>query len=121
MIDTTGNGIGWYCFHASCKAKGKYEGAKKMDYVTKTFDKSEKKMESSLEILKYQKVLKSVFSSERAMRYLHNNNCWEAWSWNRADIKYDVRQDRVVFLVKNEFSQKYAGAVGRALNKDTLS
>ena len=27
-IDTTENKIGWYCFHASCKAKGKKEGEK---------------------------------------------------------------------------------------------
>ena len=35
------------------------------------------------------------------MRWLSKNNCWEAWSWGRADIKYDVKQDRVVFLIKN--------------------
>ncbi len=26
-IDTTENKIGWYCFHASCSAKGKQEGS----------------------------------------------------------------------------------------------
>jgi len=36
--------------------------------------------------------------------------------WARADIKYDVKQDRVVFLVKNPDTGKYAGAVGRGLN-----
>jgi len=38
---------------------------------------------------------------------------------NRADIKYDVAQDRVVFVVKNKYTNEYAGAVGRALHKDT--
>ena len=51
------------------------------------------------------------------MRWLSNNNCWESWSWGRADFKYDVKQDRVVFLVKNRHSHKIVGAVGRALNK----
>jgi ribosomal protein L37AE/L43A len=120
LIDTTENGIKWYCFHASCKAKGKHEGEKKMDYVIKTFDKQREEKGEQFGDFEIPESFKSVFSSERAMRYLHNNNCWEAWSWNRADIKYDVRQDRVVFLVKNEFSGKYAGAVGRALNKDTF-
>ena len=50
------------------------------------------------------------------MRWLSNNNCWEAWSWGRADFKYDVKQDRVVFLIKNRISHKIVGAVGRALN-----
>ena len=36
--------------------------------------------------------------------------------WGRADIKYDVKQDRVVFLVKNPNTNKYAGAIGRGLN-----
>ena len=52
------------------------------------------------------------------MRWLSNNNCWESWSWGRADFKYDVKQDRVVFLIKNRVSHKIVGAVGRALNKN---
>ena len=44
LIDTTGNSIGWYCFHASCKAKGKHEGQKTMDYVTKTFSNKNVKL-----------------------------------------------------------------------------
>ena len=36
-IDTTENNIRWYCFHASCKAKGKKQGEKNMDYVKKNF------------------------------------------------------------------------------------
>ena len=29
-------------------------------------------------------------------------------------------QDRVVFVVKNKYSNEYAGAVGRALNRDII-
>ena len=36
-IDTTENKVGWYCFHASCKAKGKKEGEKNMHYVDRVF------------------------------------------------------------------------------------
>ena len=50
----------------------------------------------------------------------HKNNCWESWSWGRADIKYDVKQDRVVFLIKNRLSHKIVGAVGRGLNKNDI-
>ena len=56
--------------------------------------------------------------NDKAKKYIHKNNCWEAWSWGRADFKYDVKQDRVVFLVKNRISHKIVGAVGRALNKN---
>mgnify|MGYP003111301240 FL=1 len=117
LIDTTGNNIGWYCFHASCKAKGKHEGQKTMDYVIKTF--SNKKDDSELSVFNLPESFKSPFSHEKAMRYLQNNNCWDSFMMNRADIKYDVAQDRVVFVVKNKYTNEYAGAVGRALHKDT--
>ena len=32
-VDTTDNKLSWYCFHASCSAKGKKEGEKNMQYV----------------------------------------------------------------------------------------
>ena len=35
----------WNCFHASCKAKGKKQGEKNMDYVKKTLDLLSKKNE----------------------------------------------------------------------------
>ncbi len=60
----------------------------------------------------------SIYSNEKAMRWLSSNNCWESWSWGRADFKYDVKQNRVVFLVKNRISHKIVGAVGRALTKE---
>ena len=39
LINTLDNGLSWYCFHASCKAKGKYQGDKTMEYVQDTFKK----------------------------------------------------------------------------------
>ena len=46
------------------------------------------------------------------MKYLHKNNCWEAWSWGRATIKFDIAQNRVVFCVKNPETDEIVGAVG---------
>jgi hypothetical protein len=117
LVDTTESSTKWYCFHASCKAKGKHIGEKDMEYVVNTFKQTKPISESA--DFEVPDSFKSVFSSERAMKYLHKNNCWEAWAWHRADIKYDVRHDRVVFMVKNQYSNKYAGAVGRALHRDS--
>jgi DNA primase len=88
-----------------------------MDYVTKTFTKKED--DTELSVFTIPESFKSPFSHEKAMRYLQNNNCWDSFMMNRADIRYDVAQDRVVFVVKNKYSNEYAGAVGRALHKDT--
>ena len=116
-VDTTENNIKWYCFHASCKAKGKKEGEKNMQYVEKVL-KGNKELYIENEEFKLPDSFKGIYSNEKAMRWLSNNNCWEAWSWGRADIKYDVQQDRVVFLIKNRYSHKFVGAVGRGLNKN---
>ena len=116
-VDTINNNIGWYCFHSSCTAKGKKQGEKDMSYVATTFKKNNEDLNTEFYI---PDSFKSVHSNEKAMMYLHKNNCWEAWSWGRADIKYDVKQDRIVFLIKNEHkAHEYVGAVGRALHSAT--
>jgi len=115
-IDTTENKIGWYCFHASCSAKGKQEGEKNMQYVQRVFHGNKALHIEDIEF-KIPDSFQSIYSNEKAMRWLSNNNCWESWSWGRADFKYDVKQNRVVFLVKNRISHKIVGAVGRALTK----
>ena len=114
-IDTTDNKIYWYCFHASCKARGKKEGEKDMHYVQKVFQGNRDLHIEDTEFV-IPDSFQSIYSNEKAMRWLSNNNCWEAWSWGRADFKYDVKQDRVVFLIKNRDTHKIVGAVGRALN-----
>ena len=116
-IDTTNNSIGWYCFHASCTAKGRKQGEKNMSYVNTTFKQKDESLDTEFYI---PDSFKSVHSNEKAMMYLHKNNCWEAWSWGRADIKYDVKQDRVVFLIRNEHkAHEHVGAIGRALSSAT--
>jgi hypothetical protein len=30
-VDTSANNINWFCFHASCNAKGKYQGEKRYE------------------------------------------------------------------------------------------
>ena len=115
-VDTTENNLRWYCFHATCNAKGTRQGEKNMQYVEKVFFGNTEDIQIHSEY-KIPDSFQSIYSNEKAMRWLSNNNCWESWSWGRADFKYDVKQDRVVFLVKNRVSHKIVGAVGRALNK----
>ena len=112
-VDTSANNLSWYCFHASCNAKGKYQGEKNMNYVTDTFKQKEEIQNSTFEI---PDSFVSVYSDEKSMKYLHKNNCWEAWSWGRAVIKFDVKQNRVVFMVKEPNTDEIVGAVGRGLN-----
>ena len=116
-IDTTENQIGWYCFHASCNAKGKKQGEKNMQYVQNVFH-GNKTLHIEDAEFKIPDSFQSIYSNDKAMHWLSKNNCWESWSWGRADFKYDIKYERVVFLVKNRTTQKIVGAVGRALNKN---
>ena len=112
-VDTATNNINWFCFHASCKAKGKFKGEKNMTYVNSTFNQQEE-----IKNLKFEMPdsFTSVYSDDKAMQYLHKNNCWEAWSWGRATIKFDIAQNRVVFCAKDPETDEIVGAVGRGLN-----
>lgn len=114
-VDTTENKLSWYCFHSTCKARGKKEGEKDMQYVSATFNKKENNTSQRFIIPDSFKI---VSTNKNAQLYLHKNNCWEAWAWGRADIKYDVKQDRVVFLIRNKNTNEIVGAVGRGLNKN---
>ena len=116
-IDTAENKISWYCFHASCSARGKYQGEKDMQYVQKVFY-GNKDLHIEDKDFVMPESFQSIYSTDKGMRWLSDNNCWESWSWGRADFKYDVKQNRVVFLIKNSVTYKIVGAVGRALNKN---
>jgi len=111
-VDTATNNINWFCFHASCKAKGKYTGEKDMNYVNSTFNTNNKTNDVHFEM---PDSFTTVYSNDKAMKYLHKNNCWEAWSLGRATIKFDVAQNRVVFCVKDPKTDEIVGAVGRGL------
>jgi len=113
IINTTNNALSWYCFHASCSAKGNKRKEKDMQYVARTFKQTQ---DTTVKHFTVPDSFKSVYSSEKAKQYLHKNNCWEAVAWGRADIKYDVKQDRVVFMIKDPKDNKYVGAIGRGLN-----
>ena len=116
-VDTQNNGINWYCFHSTCKARGKKQGEKDMRYVQKVIQ-GNKTLHIEDTEFKIPDSFQGIYSNEKAMRWLSKYNCWESWSWGRADFKYDVKQDRVVFLIKNRDTHKIVGAVGRALNKN---
>ena len=116
-IDTTDNKTYWYCFHATCKARGKKSGDKNMQYVENVLFNKEDIQSADVDF-KIPDSFQSIYSNEKAMHWLNKNNCWESWSWGRSDFKYDVRQDRVIFLIKDRTKHKVVGAVGRALNKN---
>ena len=101
----------WYCFHASCSVKGKHVGEMTMEQIYETVVTKEKEKEKDFII---PKSFVSVFSTDKCTDYLKKNHCMQSYIDGRVDIRYDVKQHRAVFIIKDK--KKIYGAVGRGLN-----
>jgi len=103
----------WYCFHASCSAKGKTSKEPSMAELLSLLSRT-KKNNGEKKDFTIPKNFVSVFSTEKCTDYLKKNHCMQSYMEGRVDIRYDVKQHRVVFLIKDK--KKIYGAVGRGLN-----
>ena len=104
----------WYCFHASCSAKGHMQKEMSMKDVGSVFDDSSyKKNKKRFQIPKH---FVTIYSTDRCTDYMKKNNCMQAYINGRLDMRYDVRQHRAVFIIKKD--KEIVGAVGRGLNSD---
>jgi len=110
-VKTIDGTLSWYCFRASCEAKGKKRKEKNMNDVNAVFNKSNLK-----KIFYVPDSFKSIYSNAKAVEYLKQNNVIKSMLEGKAEVQYDVRQERIVFLIKN--NDKVVGAVGRALSSE---
>ena len=104
----------WYCFHASCNAKGNIKKEMSMKDVEKSI-----LLSSNADIKKkffIPENFVSVYNTDKCTDYMKKNHCMVAYMNGLVDIKYDVRQHRAVFLIKKD--QEVVGAVGRGLNSE---
>jgi len=101
----------WYCFHSSCSAKGKHEGKMTMQQI---FDTVVKKKKESGKPFTLPSSFVSILSEKKCFDYLEKNNCMKTKEKGKASFMYDVKQHRIVFLIKEK--EKLKGAVGRGLN-----
>ena len=103
----------WYCFHSSCNAKGQTSKEPSMTDVASLLSRT-KKNHPEKKTFDIPKNFVSAFSTEKCIDYIKKNNCNLAFIDGRVDIRYDVKQHRVVFLIKDK--KNIYGAVGRGLN-----
>ena len=106
----------WYCFHASCSAKGKHEGEMTMEQIYETVVTKEKEKEEKEKVFVQPKSFVSIFSTDKCTNYLKKNHCMESYLKGKVSIMYDVKQHRAVFLIKEK--EKVKGAIGRGLNSE---
>ena len=98
----------WNCFHVSCDYKGVNSTGYSIKDIENIFDK--KKEEEQKFIMP--KSFVSIYPNKKAMQYLkeYNINPYDC----NARIVYDVKQDRIVFLI--DIDGIVRGAVGRTLS-----
>lgn len=109
--------LSWYCFHASCTAKGIHTGKLTMEDVQATienYDRSDEEKKRKRKSFSIPPQFTSILSNEKCIDYIRKNNCYDAYKKGKASFMYDPRQNRIVFLIK-ENNQTY-GAIGRGLN-----
>lgn len=104
----------WNCYSANCKVKGVFIG------ITRDYDEINKKVRQN-----YHEFCHADFATphsftlftnnNQAVSYVVKNNCMKAYKDRMADIMYDSKQNRVVFMVKN--NNIICDAVGRSLSK----
>ena len=106
----------WYCFSASCDAKGAFYTEKTMHDIEHYIYHKNKDTDANFVIPTN---FISAHTNERCINYLERNNCMSAFTRAKADVRYDPARDRVVFMIHND-KDKIVGGVGRALSSVAL-
>ena len=96
----------WNCFHANCSAKGMTDSELRAEDLEKFLNPSV--IEPSKEFV-IPKHFVTVFGNDKAREYLESFGILDT----EARLMYDVKQNRLVFLVED--NGKVMGAVGRRL------
>ena len=114
-FSVTDNGMQrlWYCFHADCHTKGRTGVTLTKDTVKQAFAEKiapTKKTDKAFEI---PNTFVSLSRNIDAESYVRRVGAYDAYLAGLVDIRYDVRQHRVVYLIKDK--GRVVDAAGRAL------
>ena len=103
------------CFYASCDTKGRTGKRLTTSNATSVLQpiKPTSKPKPKDVPFEIPDTFVPLTRNQKALDYVRSVNSYRAYLDNRADIMYDIRQDRVVFLVKE--NKKIVDAVGKSL------
>jgi DNA primase len=104
----------WYCFHADCHAKGSTGVQLTKENSKVAFKEKIASTETSNEF-EIPNTFVSLSRSKQAEEYVKRVGSYEAYLSGLTDIRYDLQQDRVVYLVKSISNGRVVDATGRAL------
>ena len=102
------------CFSANCDVKGVTNNRLTTTNSRVVFEKkSEPSVKHKVSDFQLPSTFVPLSRSQKAIDYVRSVNSYQAYLDNRVDIMYDIRFDRVSFLVKNK--GRVVDAVGRTL------
>ena len=104
----------WYCFHADCHAKGS-TGVQLTKENSKVAFKEKITSTETNDEFEIPDTFVSLSRSKQAEEYVKSVGSYEAYLSGLADIRYDLQQDRVVYLVKSLSNGRVVDATGRSL------
>ena len=119
-----GSYILYNCYHADCNLSGKIqEGVSKSSFKTSKAPVVKEEFNVNNFIYGHGRYFfVDIDRNERAVKYLESTNSFNAYLEKRANIVYDLKQDRAVFLISKlgafgEDWNKVVDACGRKLGK----
>ena len=104
----------WYCFHADCHTKGSTGVQLTKENSKIAFKEKITSTETNSEF-EIPNTFVSLSRNKQAEDYVKKVGSYEAYLSGLTDIRYDLQQDRVVYLVKSISNGRVVDATGRAL------
>ncbi len=116
-VTNLGTTIIFYCFRASCNFKGKRSADISIKTLMKEFKNPVENTPNLLDITSFMFIPETPHRN-RISEYLHDTNCWDSYREGRADIRYDPKEDRVIFMIyKSVPVVSLVGAIGRKISR----
>jgi len=120
-FSVTDNGLQrlWYCFHADCNVSGRTGVTLSKDTSKDIFTPKQQPLSITNRFSEFEMpdTFVSVGRSLDAELYLRRVGAYDAYLAGAVDLRYDIRMNRVVFLIRD--GRKVVDAVGRSLDART--
>ena len=106
----------WFCFHADCNVSGRTGITLTKDFAKHALSRSQTNASVPRTSNTYEMpdTFVSLSRNLDAELYVRSVHAYDAYLSGRADIRYDFKRNRVVFLVKD--GNKVVDAVGRSID-----
>jgi len=106
----------WYCFHADCNVSGRTGVTLTKEHASRAFRGSQAPPPAPRTNNTYEipETFVSLSRNLDAELYVKRVQAYDAYLSGRADIRYDFKRNRVVFLIKD--GNRVVDAAGRAID-----